>query len=118
MADSGDPWHASLADGAAAHALAESREGKAFAQLLAHGSMRLLYYAPRGTDPQEPHQQDELYVIASGRGTFTRNGERIPFEPGDVLFASAGDEHRFEDFSDDFATWVIFYGPPGGEAVV
>jgi hypothetical protein len=22
---------------------------------------------------------------------------------------------RFEDFSDDFATWVIFYGPPGGE---
>jgi hypothetical protein len=23
--------------------------------------------------------------------------------------------HRFEDFTDDFATWVIFYGPEGGE---
>jgi hypothetical protein len=24
-------------------------------------------------------------------------------------------EHHFENFSDDFATWVIFYGPDGGE---
>ena len=23
--------------------------------------------------------------------------------------------HRFEEFSDDFATWVMFYGPEGGE---
>lgn len=34
---------------------------------------------------------------------------------GDVLFAPAGIEHRFENFSDDFVTWVIFYGPVGGE---
>ena len=27
-----------------------------------------------------------------------------------------GVEHRFEDFSDDFAAWVVFYGPSGGEA--
>jgi hypothetical protein len=24
--------------------------------------------------------------------------------------------HRFEDFTDDLAVWVIFYGPEGGEA--
>jgi hypothetical protein len=40
---------------------------------------------------------------------------RVPFGPGDVLFAAAHVEHRFEGFSDDFATWVVFYGPPGGE---
>jgi len=34
---------------------------------------------------------------------------------GDVIFAPAGIEHRFENFSDDFVTWVIFYGPVGGE---
>ena len=28
-----------------------------------------------------------------------------------VLFAAAGDVHRFVEFSDDFATWVLFYGP-------
>jgi len=32
-----------------------------------------------------------------------------------MLFVPAGVEHRFENFSDDFATWVIFYGPEGGE---
>jgi mannose-6-phosphate isomerase-like protein (cupin superfamily) len=83
--------------------------------LMQHGSMRLRYYAPRGTDSQTPHDQDELYVIAAGRGTFVVGGQRVPFGPGDVLFAAAQVEHRFEGFSDDFATWVVFYGPPGGE---
>jgi hypothetical protein len=26
-----------------------------------------------------------------------------------------GVEHRFEAFSEDFAVWVFFYGPEGGE---
>ena len=83
--------------------------------LMQHGSMKLRYYAPRGTDPQTPHDQDELYVIASGRGTFFVGGQQVPFGPGDVLFVAAKVEHRFEGFSDDFATWVVFYGPAGGE---
>jgi mannose-6-phosphate isomerase-like protein (cupin superfamily) len=85
------------------------------ALLMQHGSMKLRYYAPRGADPQTPHDQDELYVIATGRGTFFIGGQRVPFDPGDVLFVAARVEHRFESFSDDFATWVVFYGPPGGE---
>jgi uncharacterized protein YjlB len=32
-----------------------------------------------------------------------------------VLFVPAGTTHRFEDFSADFATWVVFWGPQGGE---
>lgn len=28
----------------------------------------------------------------------------------------AGAEHRFVEFTPDFATWVVFWGPPGGEA--
>ncbi|HEY0106857.1 MAG TPA: cupin domain-containing protein, partial [Rhizomicrobium sp.] len=62
------------------------------------------------------HQQDELYVVASGSGTFVKNGDRRTFGPLDVLFVEAGAEHRFEDFSADFAAWVIFWGPDGGEA--
>lgn len=89
--------------------------GKLFAQLMQHGSMTVEYYAPQGADLQTPHQQDELYVIASGTGIFSRDGVRVPFAPGDVLFVPAGMEHRFEQFSTDFATWVIFYGPEGGE---
>jgi mannose-6-phosphate isomerase-like protein (cupin superfamily) len=80
-----------------------------------HGSMRVGLYAPRGEDDQEPHVQDELYIVASGSGTFTKGAERIPFAPGDVLFVEAGLEHRFEEFSEDFSTWVVFWGPEGGE---
>lgn len=85
------------------------------ALMMAHGSMTLRHYAPRGHDPQKPHEQDEIYVVIRGEGTFMRNEERMPFAPGDVLFVGAGETHRFEDFSDDFETWVVFYGPKGGE---
>lgn len=100
------------ADGAAALPL---EKGRLSALLTSHGSMSLRHYAPNGHDPQTPHDQDELYVVISGTGEYVMNGERVPFEPHDVLFAPAGAEHRFENFSDDFATWVIFYGPQGGE---
>ena len=33
-----------------------------------------------------------------------------------ILFAAAGVEHRFENFSYDLALWVLFYGPEGGES--
>jgi mannose-6-phosphate isomerase-like protein (cupin superfamily) len=40
---------------------------------------------------------------------------RLRFSPGDLLFVWAGVEHRFEEFTDDLAVWVVFYGPEGGE---
>jgi len=89
--------------------------GERFATLFEHGSLAVEIYAPRGSDPQTPHSRDELYVVAEGRGEFVCNGTRRPCEPNDVLFVAAGVEHRFENFSDDFAAWVFFYGPEGGE---
>lgn len=90
-------------------------EGRLSALMAAHGSMSLRHYAPSGVDPQTPHDQDELYIVISGTGEYVLDGKRTPFGPHDVLFAPAGGEHRFENFSDDFATWVVFYGPQGGE---
>ena len=86
-----------------------------FAIAAAHGSMTLGLYAPRGVDAQTPHAQDELYVVATGSGTFEKNGERRAFAAQDVIFVEAGVSHRFEDLSEDFSAWVIFWGPPGGE---
>jgi mannose-6-phosphate isomerase-like protein (cupin superfamily) len=86
-----------------------------FTKIMEHGSMSVELYRPRQTDKQTPHLQDELYVIISGSGEFINAGQKMPFSPGDILFAPAGIEHRFENFTDDFVTWVIFYGPVGGE---
>ncbi len=80
-----------------------------------HGSLVVKLYAPRGDDPQTPHSRDEVYVVAQGSGEFVCDGARQAFNLHDVLFAAAGVEHRFENFSDDFAVWVFFYGPEGGE---
>lgn len=85
------------------------------AEQFRRGTLRVKLYAPRGTDPQTPHAQDEAYVVARGRGTFWDGDRRRPVEPGTFLFAEAGRPHRFEDFSDDFCVWVIFFGPEGGE---
>lgn len=88
-----------------------------FATLLRHGTMSVEIYAPQSHDAQTPHRQDELYVVIAGSGTFVNGDARHPFAPGDVLFVPAGVTHRFAEFSDDFQTWVIFYGPEGGEQV-
>ena len=93
---------------------AASDEGR-YGVLLRHGSLELGFYRPEGADPQKPHDQDEVYIVQSGNGFFVHGEKREPFEAGEALFVPAGDVHRFEDFSDDFAAWVIFYGPDGGE---
>jgi mannose-6-phosphate isomerase-like protein (cupin superfamily) len=90
-------------------------QGEAWRVLFEHGSLELEIYAPRGHDPQQPHDRDEIYVVISGTGTFLNGPRRHGFKPGDLLFVPAGTVHRFENFSEDFATWVIFYGPEGGE---
>ena len=84
-------------------------------RLFAHGSLQVKMYAPVGIDDQTPHKQDEIYLIARGTGKFTIDGNEMAFGPGDFLFAPAGVPHRFVNFSHDFATWVFFYGPEGGE---
>lgn len=90
-------------------------DGERFAEVFQHGSLVVEIYAPRGTDPQKPHTRDEIYFVATGSGEFVCNNAKQSFGPTDILFAAAGVEHRFENFSDDLVVWVMFYGPEGGE---
>lgn len=83
--------------------------------VFAHGTLEVELYTPTGTDPQKPHRRDEVYVVARGAGLFFDGERRHPVAPGAFLFVPAGREHRFENFTADFAVWVFFYGPDGGE---
>ena len=114
-ADTQSPAERRRASVAEALALLPGAGGPRFAKVLEHGSLVVEIYAPRGSDPQQPHTRDEAYVVVSGSGHFVNGDARHPFAPGDFLFAPAGVAHRFEDFTEDLVVWVIFYGPEGGE---
>ena len=86
--------------------------GQRFVTARKLGHLELEYYKPLHTDPQQPHTRDEVYFVISGTGWFVQGRERTPFGPGEVLFVPAGEVHRFEDFSADFATWAIFSDIP------
>jgi len=86
-------------------------EGRRSAEVFVDGDLEIRLYAPQGHDPQTPHDRDELYVVAAGTGTFRVNDTATKVGPGALLFAAAHEVHRFEDFSADFAVWVVFYGP-------
>lgn len=62
-----------------------------------------------------PHEKDEVYIIIEGSGEFINGNNKTTFQAGDFLFVPTGTVHRFLNFTDNFSTWVIFYGPKGGE---
>jgi len=88
--------------------------GRPFVELFRFGALQIELFAPKGEDTQRPHEQDEIYVVASGHGEFLNGPIRHRFAVGDAMFVPAGVMHRFEKFTDDFVVWVIFCGPTGG----
>ncbi|MEO6133063.1 MAG: cupin domain-containing protein [Saprospiraceae bacterium] len=90
--------------------------GQLFTELFSHGTLSVELYRPIDQDLQTPHDRDEVYIIISGYGDFVSDGIQYSFSEGDFFFVAAGVEHRFVGFSEDFSTWVIFYGRIGGEA--
>jgi mannose-6-phosphate isomerase-like protein (cupin superfamily) len=81
-----------------------------FATLFEDGGISIELYVPREVDRQQPHSRDEIYIVASGGGEYVVQGRRYECGPNDILFAAAHTPHRFENFSDDFAVWVVFFG--------
>jgi mannose-6-phosphate isomerase-like protein (cupin superfamily) len=73
------------------------------------GKVSLVFFAPRGTDYQTFHEEDEFYFIVRGRGELIIENERFTCQTSDTFFVPAKVPHHFENFSDDFATWAIFF---------
>ena len=89
--------------------------GNLFSELFKDDTISIEMYKPEQEDLQAPHDRDELYLIISGNGTFRLKDDRCQFKAGDLLLVPKGVAHRFENFSEDFVTWVIFYGTPAAE---
>lgn len=95
---------------------AHAAGGRAYHELLRVPALSAgLYVLPAGgRDPQQPHRQDEIYVVMRGRGRFTTvAGEGAAPEvrdvgPGDVIYVRRGIEHRFHDIAEELALVVVF----------
>jgi mannose-6-phosphate isomerase-like protein (cupin superfamily) len=70
-----------------------------------------LYVLDAGaTDPQSPHEEDELYVVMEGRARVTVADETRPIQAGSLIFVGAGVPHRFHDITERLVL-VVAFGP-------
>jgi quercetin dioxygenase-like cupin family protein len=96
---------------ALAAALALPRTPGRSAEVFVDGDLEVRFSGRPTNGPQVPHLRDELYFVAAGTGRYRVADEVSNVGPGDVLFCAANVPHGFEDISDDFCVWVLFYGP-------
>jgi mannose-6-phosphate isomerase-like protein (cupin superfamily) len=62
-------------------------------------------------DDQEPHTEDEIYVVTAGQATLEAGGpggQAAPVGPGSVIYVPAGEPHRFTGVNGDLAVIVLF----------
>jgi len=89
----GDPWHELLS--------------------VPDLSAGIYVLAAGAVDRQQPHTEDEVYVVLAGRARFTSGGETRDVRPGDTLFVPAREPHRFHDIAEELRLVVVF-GPAEG----
>jgi mannose-6-phosphate isomerase-like protein (cupin superfamily) len=58
-------------------------------------------------DRQQPHEDDEVYVVLEGRGALEVEGKSIDLQEGHAVFVPAGAEHRFVGY-EQLSVLVIF----------
>ncbi len=91
-----------------------TRGGDSYVEFLKRSSLRVgLYVLPAdGVDDQTPHEEDEVYYVLRGRGTFRADGVDYPVRPGSIVFVRARVDHRFHTFRDGLELLVFFSSAP------
>jgi mannose-6-phosphate isomerase-like protein (cupin superfamily) len=64
-------------------------------------------------DRQQPHEDDEIYVVLEGRGVLEVEGESVPVQDGSAVFVEAGADHQFTAY-EHLSVLVIFDRKPAG----
>jgi mannose-6-phosphate isomerase-like protein (cupin superfamily) len=94
----------------AARARAQGRTGELYLEFLRRDSMSCGLYVlePGADDPQEPHQEDEVYVVLAGRARLRMADQDQAVGPGSVLFVAGTVPHRFHDVTERLSVLVFF----------
>ena len=93
-----------------ARAEVQRRTGELYLEFLRRDSMSCGLYVldPGASDPQEPHQEDEVYMVLSGRAWLEVAGQDHPVAPGSVLLVGRSVPHRFHDITERLSVLVFF----------
>jgi len=96
---------------------ARSARGVAYHEFLRRPSLSVgLYVLPAGgVDPQQPHGEDEVYLVLAGRARIRVGDEDRVVQAGSVVAVPAGVEHRFHDIVEDLSI-AVFFAPAEGSA--
>jgi mannose-6-phosphate isomerase-like protein (cupin superfamily) len=88
----------------------QNKSGQDYLEFLRVPSLSAgLYVLPAGAvDMQEPHTEDEIYYVISGRASILVDQESRPVESGSLVFVKANIEHRFHTITEDLRVLVIF----------
>jgi mannose-6-phosphate isomerase-like protein (cupin superfamily) len=99
-----------------ARAEVQHRTGELYLEFLRRDSMSCgLYVLEAGADdPQEPHDEDEVYVVLDGRATIGVAGRDRPVGPGSVVFVARTVAHRFHHVTQRLSVLVFFAPPESG----
>jgi mannose-6-phosphate isomerase-like protein (cupin superfamily) len=71
-------------------------------------SVGIYHLAAGGTDTQQPHSEDEVYYVVSGRGMIRVDGEDRPVSAGSVVFVAAEVPHHFHTITQALVILVFF----------
>ena len=87
-----------------------AQSGKSYLEFLRVPALSAgVYVLPTGaTDPQQPHKEDEMYYVASGRARMQVGSEDRAVTRGSVIFVEAHREHRFHDIKEELVVLVFF----------
>jgi mannose-6-phosphate isomerase-like protein (cupin superfamily) len=68
-----------------------------------------VYVLPAGgADPQQPHNEDEIYYVVGGRATVRVGDEERAVAPGAFIYVGAGVPHHFHTILEELALLVVF----------
>lgn len=89
-----------------------AQAGKLYLEFLRVPAMSAGVYtlAAGATDPQKPHKEDEMYYVIRGRAKARVGDQDRAVSAGNVIFVTAGVEHRFYSIEEEL-TLLVFFSP-------
>ena len=94
---------------------AREASGRPYLEFLTVPDLSVGLYVLKAGEPdrQQPHTEDEVYYVVSGRAKVSVGGEVREVGPGSIVFVATAVPHRFHDITEDLTLFVAF-GPAEG----